>query len=138
MGLVDETAQVHGMRMVAARLLHFAVHALLHDGPFAVVGHEEPMEVEVEPVLHCCALDLGDQAACARQAGAVETDAFAERLQFVWRIPRMLSPTTADMDADFAGERRQPAFGGADDAGRDAGQCQSIAMTAPNDLNQKG
>ena len=32
------------MPMVAARLLLVAVHALLHDRPLAVVGHEEPVQ----------------------------------------------------------------------------------------------
>ena len=67
------------MPMVAARLLLVAVHALLHDRPFAVVGHEEPMEVEIEAVLDGGAVDFGDQAACAGELGAVESDAFAEQ-----------------------------------------------------------
>ena len=110
------------MPVVAARLLLVAVHALLHHRPLAVVGHEEAVEVEIEAVLHGGAVDLGDQTACAGQRGAIETDTFAERLQFVRRLPRVLAPTAADVDAEFVGQRPQPALEGADDAGGDAGR----------------
>jgi len=136
--LIDEAIHVVGMPMVAARLLLVAVHALLHDSPFAVIGHEESVEVEVESVLHGCAVDLGDQAACTGQAGSVETDAFAKRMQFVRRLPRMLPPATADMHAEFAGERRQPALEGTDDAGRDARRMPIHAHDRAERLEPEG
>jgi hypothetical protein len=67
------------MPVVSARLFLFTVHALLHDGPLAIVRDEEAVQVEIETVLHGGAVDLGDQAACARQLGAVKTDALAEQ-----------------------------------------------------------
>ena len=59
--LVDEALQVFGMPMVAARLLLVAVHALLHDRPLPVVGHEEPVQIKVEAVLDGGAVDLRDE-----------------------------------------------------------------------------
>jgi hypothetical protein len=84
--------------MVASRLLFVAVHALLHNRPLAVVGHEESVEVEIEAVLDSGAVDFGDQTACAGELGAVETDALAECKQFIRRFPRMLASATADVD----------------------------------------
>ncbi len=55
------------MPMVAARLPLGVVHALLHHGPFAIVGDEESMKVELETILDRSTVDLGDQAACTRQ-----------------------------------------------------------------------
>ena len=138
MRLVDEAFQVLGMPMVAARLFLVAVHALLHDRPVAIVGHEESVEVEIEAVLDGGAVDFGDQTACAGEPGAVETHAFAQQVQFVRRLPRMLSPPAADMDAEFVRKRSQPALEGTDNAGGDPDECQSMPMTAPNDWNQNG
>ena len=111
-----------GMPVIAPRLLLVAVHALLHHRPLAVVGHEEAVEVEIEAVLHGGAVDLGDQAACACQRGAVKTDAFAEGLQFIRCLSRVLASTAANVDAEFVRQRPQPALEGADDAGGDAGR----------------
>ena len=104
---VDEARQVFRMPVVAARLPLVAVHALLHDGPLAVVGDEEAMEVEIEAVLHGGAVDLRDEAACAGEPGAVEADALAEQPQFVGRLARMLAATAADMDSELSLQRRR-------------------------------
>src|ERR1700680_4613954 len=103
------------MPVGAARLVAVAIHALLHHRPLAVVGHEEAVEVEIEAVLHGGAVDLGDQPACAGESGAVETDTFAECLQFVRRLAGMLTSTAADVDAEFVGKRPQPALESAND-----------------------
>ena len=66
------------MPMVPPRLLVVAVHALLHDRPFAVVGHEETVQVEIEAILDGGAVDFGDEAARASEPGAVETDTLAQ------------------------------------------------------------
>ena len=110
------------MPVVAARLLLVAVHALLHDRPLAVVGDEEAVQIKVEAVLDGGAVDLGDEAAGARQLGAVEADAFAEQTQFVRRLARMLAAAAADVDAEFVRRGAQAALQGADDAGGDAGR----------------
>ena len=104
-GSSTKLLQILRVPMVAARLLVVAVHALLHDGPFAVIGHEEAVQVEIEAVLDGGAVDFGDKAARAGQLGTVETNAFAQQAQFVRRLPRMLASAAADMDAKLIRER---------------------------------
>ena len=44
----------------------------MHHRPFAVVGHEEPVQIKVEAaILDGGAVDLGDQSAGTCQFGAV-------------------------------------------------------------------
>ena len=105
MRIFDEAFEVFGMPMVAASLLVDAVHALLHDRPLAVVGHEESVQIEIETVLNSGAVDLGDKPARARQQGTVKTDAFAQEAQFIRRFPRMLASAAADMNPQFTRER---------------------------------
>ncbi|MEH2513984.1 hypothetical protein V1291_005338 [Nitrobacteraceae bacterium AZCC 1564] len=47
--LVDETLQAFRMPVVAARLSFVFVHALLHHGPLAVIGDEEPVQIRSKP-----------------------------------------------------------------------------------------
>ncbi len=70
-----------------------------------LVGDEEAVQVEIEAILDRCAIDLGDETARARQGGPVESDAVAERVKFVQSFPRMLAPTSADVDAEFVLQR---------------------------------
>ncbi len=102
--------------MVAARLPLVAIHALLNDRPFALVGHEETMQVKVEAVLYRGAVDFSHEAAGPRQGQPVNTDAFAGCCQFLRRAARMLAAATADMNAKLALQRGEPAFQRADDA----------------------
>src|SRR6266851_5371532 len=113
---VDKTLQAFGMPMVAARLPLVAIHALLNDRPFALVGHEETMQVKVEAVLYRGAVDFSHEAAGPRQGQPVNTDAFAGCCQFLRRAARMLAAATADMNAKLALQRGEPAFQRADDA----------------------
>ena len=107
--------------MIAARHFAVAVHALLHHHPVAVIGDDEAMQIEVETVLNGSAVDLGDQPAGGCQARSIEADAFADDGEFVRGFARMRATAAADMNAEFAGERIEAAFQGADDAGRYAG-----------------
>ena len=100
--------------MIAARLSRVAVHALLHHDPVPVVGDDEAVQIEIEAVLHRGAVDLGDQPARLGERRAVEPDAFADRDEFVRRLARMLAAAAADMEAEFARERRQAALQRAD------------------------
>ena len=121
MGLVDKAAQAFGMPVIAARLPLFAVHALLHHGPFAVIGDEEAVQIELETVLHGGAVNFGDQPAGPRQRPTIDTGPLANRSQFIRRAPRVLAAAAADVNPEFALQRRQPALQGADHAGSDAG-----------------
>ena len=55
---VDETLQPLGKPVIAAGLSELAVHSLLYNDPMAVVGHNEPMQVKLETVLHSGTVDL--------------------------------------------------------------------------------
>ena len=108
--------------MITARLARVAVHPLLHHDPLAVVGDDEAVQIEIVTVLHRRAVDLGDQAAGARQRRAVEADPRADRHEFVRRLARMSAAAAADMQAELARQRLEAAFQRADDAGGDAGR----------------
>ena len=106
--------------MIAPRLPRVAVHALLHHDPMAVVGDDEAVQVEVEAVLHRGAVDLGDEPARLGERRAVEADALADRDELVRRLARMRAAAAADMQAEFARARREPALQRAEHAGGDA------------------
>ena len=124
--------------MVAARVPAVAVHALLHHDPFAVVGHDEAVQIEIEAVLHRGAVDLGDEPAAPRQRRAVEADALADGDQFLRRLPRMRAAAAADMEAEFARERREAALQRADHAGGDAGGMPVHAHDGAERLEPEG
>ena len=72
--------------MIAPRLLASAIHALLNDGPGAVVSDNEAVEVEIETILYCRAVNFRYQAAGLRKSGPVDTDTVAYGNQFLWRV----------------------------------------------------
>src|SRR5690242_1330289 len=119
--LVDEVLQGLRMPVIAARLPFVAVHALLHHGPFAVVSDEEAVQVKIKTVLDGGAVDLGYQPAGSDQLGAVEPDALGKQAQLVRCLARVLASAAADMDAELALERLQPALQCPDHARGDTG-----------------
>ena len=88
--------------VIAPRLAAVAVHALLDDDPFAVVGDDEAVQIEVEPILHRRAVDLGDEPACLGQRRAVEADLLTDGDEFLRRLPRMVAASAADVNAELA------------------------------------
>src|SRR6516165_4605946 len=62
MRIIDKTGQPFGQPMISPRLSALAIHPLLHDGPPAVVGYDEAVQVEVETILYGGAVDLGNEA----------------------------------------------------------------------------
>src|SRR5690348_3333202 len=121
MRFVDKIGQPFRMPMIPARISLLAIHALLDHCPLAVVSNEEAVEVKVEAVLYRRAVNLGDETACARQRSTVKPNPHPEPGQFVRRPARMLTPTAAHMNAQFARERGQSALECADHTGGDAG-----------------
>src|SRR5262249_46252696 len=93
--------------MIAPRLLACVAHALLHDGPFAIVGDDEAMEVEIEAILHGCAINLRHQPARFGELGSVESDAVSDRYELMRRLPGMLATAAANVDAELLLQRRQ-------------------------------
>src|ERR1700691_3270574 len=96
--------------MIASRRSAFAVHALLDDDPFAVIGDDEAVKIKFEAILHGGAVDLGDKPACRRKAVTVEADTLTDSAQFMRRAARMLAAAAAHMQAKFAFERSEAAF----------------------------
>ena len=88
--------------MIAAGGAAGAVHALLDDGPVAVVGDDEAVKIEIEAVLDRGAVDLGDEAARSGQGGAVEAGAVAGGDQLGRSLARMLAAAAADVDSELA------------------------------------
>lgn len=106
--------------MIATGEAAIAIHALLHHDPLAITGDEEAMQIKLETVLHGGAVDLGDEAACFGQGVSIEADLCTDPLQFGGRLPGVPPSPTADMQAELARERRQPALQCADHARGDA------------------
>jgi hypothetical protein len=120
MGSLDEAAEPLRLPVIASGQAAIAVHALLHHDPSAVIGDEEAVEIEVEPVLHRGAVDLGDEAARLGKREAVEADSRADPLELGRCLARMAAASAADMQAELTRERRQAPLQRADDAGGDA------------------
>ena len=119
--LLDETLQALGQPMIAASRAARIVHALLDDGPVAIIGDDEAVQIEVETILHGGAVDLRHQPADVGERGAVDPDPLADRGEFKRRLSRLLAAAAADMDSEFARERLEPSLQRADHARGDAG-----------------
>jgi hypothetical protein len=100
--LIDEAPQPLGQPVIAPGLATITVHTLLDHNPVAVIGDNETVEVEVEPVLDRRAVDLGDEATCCGEPRAVDTDPVADRDELMRRLARMLAAPAANMDAELA------------------------------------
>src|SRR6202162_6702829 len=103
------------------RLLAPVVYALLHDGPLAVVGNNKAVQVKVEAILHCRAVDLRNQAAFLGKSCSVDADLVTDGNEFLRRSPRMVAASSTDVNAQLLAERRQPSLEGTDNARRDTG-----------------
>ena len=137
--LVDEAGKVAGMPVIAAGLALVAVHALLHHGPVAVVGDEEPVQVEIEAVLHGRAVDLGDEAAGAGEGMAHRSrcdrraplSSSGVRRECLPRPPQTWMPSSPC-------QRRETALQCADHAGGDAGRMPVHAHDGAEGLEPEG
>jgi hypothetical protein len=102
--LLDEALQSFGQPMIAASRATQVVHALLDNGPMAIVGDDEAVQVKIKSVLHRCAIDLRHQAAHAGQRRPVDSDPLPDRCEFNRRLSRLLAATAADMEPEFSRE----------------------------------
>src|SRR3954470_23963356 len=105
MRLFDKALQPFRKPMIATCLPALPVHSLLHHSPVAVIGHNEAMQIEVEPILHRGAIDLGDQPAGSGKSGAVKSDPLANDDQLVRGLPGVPAAASAKMDPQFGRER---------------------------------
>ena len=99
---VDVALQTLRQPMIAARLPPIAVHALLDDDPAAVVGDDEAVEVEIEPVLHRGIVDLRHQPADPAERCTVDPGAIADRRELLRGRAAVPAAAAADVDAEFA------------------------------------
>jgi hypothetical protein len=76
--LIDEALQTFREPVIAPSLSVIAVYALPDDNPLAFIGDDEAVEIEIEPVLHRCAVDLGDQPTRRGERCSVDTDPIAD------------------------------------------------------------
>jgi hypothetical protein len=135
---IDEAGDPLGQPVIAPRLAAIVVHPLLHHHPFAVVGDDEAMEIEIEAVLHGGAVDLGDQPAARPSAppssptrsptSASSPGVLRECLP---RPPQTWMPSSPDSGAS-------PRLSAPKTLVVMPDECQSIPITAPKDWNQKG
>ena len=102
--LVDKTLQPFRQPVIAPGFAAIAVHALLNNDPMPVVCDDEAVQIEVEPILERCTVDLCDKPACRGERGAVQTDPLADRDKLMRRLTRVVATPTADMDTEFAGQ----------------------------------
>jgi hypothetical protein len=107
--------------VIAPGLLGIAVHALLDNGPLAIIGDDEAVQVEAEPVLDGRAVDLGHEPACFCESGSVNPYAVTDGDQLLGGLAGILAAPAANMNSEFVSKRRQTALEGADDARRDPG-----------------
>src|SRR5512132_1953803 len=124
--------------MVAPGLPAISVHALLDDCPAAVIGDDEAVQIEIEAVLNCGAVDLGDEPAHFAERRAIEADPIADCSKLVRRLPGMLAASATDVDAQFSRERCHAALEGTDDACGDAGRVPVHAHHRAEGLEPEG
>jgi len=87
MRLVDKALQPFRKPVIAAGLLELAVHPLLYNDPVAVVGDDEPVQIELEAVLHSGTIDLGYQAAGGGERGPIKAYPVPDIDQLLRRLP---------------------------------------------------
>ena len=126
------------MPVIAAGESGGVVHALLHDGPFAGVGEDEIVEVELESVGDGVVVDLGGEATGASEFVAIESGAGGDVAEFVGSATRVATTSAANVKAEFVGARIESAFERAHDAGGDAGGVPVHAHDAAEGLEPKG
>src|SRR5262245_14761199 len=105
MWLIHEVTSAFREPVIAACLSTITIHALLHDHPLRVIGDDEAVQVQIETILHSCAVHLRHQSACLGQFAAIEADAFANRDQLMRRLARMLPSPSAYVNPQFLLDR---------------------------------
>jgi hypothetical protein len=108
--LFDEAPEAFRPPVISAGLPAISIHPLLNDHPFPIVGYDETMQVQVEPVLHGGTIDLRDEPAGSRQHVAVKPNPLADGDQLVRRLPRMLAAPAANVNSEIGCERPEPSL----------------------------
>src|SRR5436853_4666030 len=119
--LLNETGERSRMPVVAPGLALGAIHALLHNSPVAVIGHEEAVQIELKPVLDGRAIHLGHKPAGACEPGRIKASTVSDPRKLFRGAPRMFAASAAYMDPELFFERRKATLQGPDHAGGDPG-----------------
>ena len=138
MRLFDKALQPFRQPMIAACLPALPVHSLLHHDPVALIGYDEAVQVQVEPILHRGTIDLGDQPAGSGQSGAVKADPLANCDQLLRGLPGVLAAASANVDPQLVRERGQAALQRADHARRNARRMPIHAHHGTERLEPEG
>src|SRR5436190_13846818 len=110
MRLFDEAPEAFRQPVISAGLPAISIHPLLNDHPLRIVGYDETMQVQVEPVLHRGTIDLRDEPAGSRQPAAVQPNPPADGEHLVPRLPRMLASPAANVNSEIGREWPQPSL----------------------------
>src|ERR1051326_4551070 len=110
MRLFDEAPEAFRQPVISAGLPAVSIHPLLNDPPLPIIGYDEPMQVQVEPVLPRGTIDLRDEPAGSRQHAAVKPNPLADGDQLVRRLPRMPAAPAANVNSEIRRERPEPAL----------------------------
>jgi len=78
MRLIDKILETFREPVIPAGLPTLPIHALLHHHPLRIIRDNEPMQIKIEPVLHCRTVHLGHQSARLGQGCAVKPHAFPD------------------------------------------------------------
>src|SRR6202043_1873954 len=103
-GLFDKTFQALGKPVIPASLLAVAIHSLLDYDPLATVGHNEPVQIEIEAILHGGAVDLGDEPARICECRPVKAHTLPDCDELPRRLPGIFAAAATDVDSKLVRE----------------------------------
>jgi hypothetical protein len=98
---------------------------------------EEGMQIQIESVLDCSAVDFGNEATGSYQRGGINAGRIADTAKFQRGAARVRAFAAADVNPDLALDWSQSALQGADNARGDAGRMPVHAHDCPEGLKPK-
>ena len=136
--LLDEAAHRLAQPVIPPRRARLGLHALLHHRPRAVARDHEAVQIEREPVLHRGGIDLGDEAAGAREPRAVDPGALTERDQLAGRPPGVAAAASTHGQAQLVFAPGEPALQRPEHAGGDPRRMPIHPQHASQRLEPEG
>src|SRR5690242_12539873 len=98
------------MPVIPARETGGVVHALLHHSPLTALAHNKRMEVKLEAIGNGCVINLGREAAGARQSISVKTMLISDIAQLLRSSAGMAATSAANMYPELMRTRIETAF----------------------------
>lgn len=121
-GVGDKIPDACGVPVVAAGGAILRVHPLLHNGPLAVSGDDEGMQVKLKTVGHGIVVHAGGKAAGSRKRVSIESRFQAEAAKLIGSAYRVPSAPAAHHQPEFVEPWVEPALQRTHDRGRNAGR----------------